>query len=87
MRTRSYPGLQELEPTVKSFDALAELATEYGMDPSELTETVDKYNRGVDTEDDEFGKPFHSDLTHIVKPPSTPLAFGQRCTTLWAASI
>jgi flavocytochrome c len=39
--------LEELEPTVKSFDALAELATEYGMDPSELTETVAKYSRGV----------------------------------------
>jgi hypothetical protein len=39
--------LEELEPSVKSFPSIEELAAEYKMDPDTLTSTIAHYNIGV----------------------------------------
>jgi flavocytochrome c len=61
--------LDELEPTVKSFSSIEELAAEYKMDPEILTKTVIRYNLGVGEGIDDFGKPLRSDLKPIVTAP------------------
>jgi len=61
--------LQDLEPTVKSFSNLDDLAKEYGMDPAVLKDTVRQYNEGVKNGKDDFGKPFRDDLTPIKTSP------------------
>jgi flavocytochrome c len=61
--------LEELEPTVKSFPSIEELATEYKMDPETLTSTIIQYNMGVFEGIDDFGKPLRSDLKPIVNAP------------------
>jgi len=65
----SLKPLNDLEPTVKSFDTINELAKEYGMDKGILQEAIVKYNEGVETKCGEFGKPFRDDLTGIINPP------------------
>jgi hypothetical protein len=61
--------LKSMEPAVKSFSTVQEMACEYGMDPTILQETIDAYNRGVEGKKDEYGKPLREDLTPIAIPP------------------
>jgi flavocytochrome c len=61
--------LDELEPTVKSFWSIEELAAEYGMDPETLTSTIIQYNIGVGEGIDDFGKPLRGDLKPIATAP------------------
>ena len=61
--------LDDLLPTVKSFESLDSLALEYGMDPETLINTVTAYNEGVAIGKDEFGKPFRDDLKALTKAP------------------
>jgi flavocytochrome c len=61
--------LEELEPTVKSFSSIEELAAEYEMDPDILTSTLIQYNMGVAEGIDAFGKPLRGDLKPITTAP------------------
>mmetsp|Transcript_11826 Transcript_11826/g.32801 ORF Transcript_11826/g.32801 Transcript_11826/m.32801 type:complete len:510 (-) Transcript_11826:98-1627(-) len=59
-----------LQPAVKCFGSVKELAELYRMDPLVLTQTVDAYNVGVSQgEDKQFGKPFRDDVKAIETPP------------------
>ena len=61
--------LDDLQPTVKSFSSIDDLAKEYAMDPAILNDTVFQYNSGVESGCDVFGKPLRDDLKPIVKAP------------------
>jgi flavocytochrome c len=62
--------LENLEPAVKSFATLTDLANEYGMDAEHFTETVNEYNDGArEGKDDAFGKPFRDDVGPIINTP------------------
>lgn len=65
----SLKTVKDLEPTVKSFTTLQDLAKEYGMDQSIIEETITQYNDGVNKGKDVFGKPFRNDLKGILDPP------------------
>jgi flavocytochrome c len=60
---------ENMEPAVKSFASVDEMAKEYGMDPVALQKTIDTYNQGVADQKDAFGKPLRDDLLPIVESP------------------
>jgi flavocytochrome c len=61
--------LESMEPAVKSFRSVKEMAEEYGMDSVALQRTIDSYNEGVQVQHDAFGKPLRDDLLPIVEAP------------------
>jgi len=62
--------MDQLLPAVQSFETIADLATEYGIDAEHLKATIDQYNRFVaEGTDGAFGKPFRDDLKPISSPP------------------
>jgi flavocytochrome c len=62
--------LEELQPTVKSFDTLTDLAQEYKLDPDILRDTVTRFNEGVKAgKDTDFDKPLRDDCLQIETPP------------------
>jgi flavocytochrome c len=62
--------LATLEPAVKSYPTLTDLAQAYDIDANNLIQTVQDYNEGVKVgKDSAFGKPFREDLGPIVNPP------------------
>ena len=62
--------LVALEPAVKSFGTLEDLARFYDIDADTLAKTVEEYNKGVNKgKDTAFEKPLRDDLGPIVNPP------------------
>ncbi len=62
--------LSKLEPTLKAHNSIEEAAEEYGMDPTILKETIDKYNASLAMgKDEEFGKLLREDSGPLVKFP------------------
>jgi flavocytochrome c len=62
-------NLEKLQLTVKAHMSVEEVAAEYGMDPSILSETIEEYNNGVKVGKDAFGKPLRADLGPIATFP------------------
>ena len=61
--------LSQLEPAVKPYQTVDDLAKAYEMDASVLKETIYEYNNGVALNDDKFGKSLREDLGPITKSP------------------